>query len=104
MKVVLGNCPEYLAQTMASTLVTEQLAACVTLLPGAVSWYRWKGELCKDAHSMLLIKASDHQLPALHKRYSALHPDDVPEFVTLAVDEALSDPRYVEWVAGQRSS
>jgi periplasmic divalent cation tolerance protein len=46
------------AQTIARVLVEEQLAACVNILPGACSIYRWQGVIHQDEESVLLIKTA----------------------------------------------
>ena len=100
MRVVLCNCPAPEAEGLARQLVTEGLAACVNVLEGVKSFYRWHGELQEDVEHTLLIKVSADKLGALGDRIRALHSYDTVEVVVLSVDVAASDPDYVAWVRG----
>ena len=59
----------------------RRLAACVNVLPGVVSVYRWKGEVCRDEELLLVIKTRAERLPALREALVALHPYELPELV-----------------------
>lgn len=84
------------ARSLARTIVEEQLAACVTLIPAVESIYRWQGKIESSAETLLLIKTGPQQLSALEARLPALHSYEVPEFLVLDV-EAASHP-YLEWL------
>jgi periplasmic divalent cation tolerance protein len=85
-------------ETVARTLVTEGLAACVNLLPEMQSVYQWKGELTVDRERQLIIKTTAGRLQALRTRLHQLHPYDVPEFLVIPVTEG--SPQYLQWLAG----
>lgn len=97
MRVVLCNCPPDAAPTLARALVDKRLAACVNLIPGVRSIYRWQGEICDDGETTLLIK-SDAAPGALEAAIVELHPYSVPEILALDIDETHSHAPYVEWV------
>jgi periplasmic divalent cation tolerance protein len=84
------------AKDLGRLLVEEGLAACVTLLPGCVSIYRWEGELQEEPECLLLIKTVDERLDELERRLSTLHPYDVPEFV--ALEPAAVSDGYLAWL------
>jgi periplasmic divalent cation tolerance protein len=84
------------AERIARSLVERRLAACVNVVPGVVSIYRWKGGICRDEERLLVIKTRLERLPALREALVALHPYDVPELVALAV-EAGHEP-YLAWL------
>ena len=86
------------AGKMARTLVEERLAACVTLVPGVESVYRWKEQVESATETMMLIKTGPEQLAALEARLHELHSYQTPEFLVLKV-EAGSHP-YLDWLAG----
>lgn len=98
MIVVLCNAPPDQAPRLARALVEEGLAACVNLLPGVRSIYRWQGEVHDEAETTLLVKTAASRAADLRARLAELHPYEVPEIVVLPVDEAASDPRYLAWV------
>ena len=87
--------PEVGAQ-LARRLVEEGLAACVNLVPGVRSIYRWQGALQEDAEILLIAKTRAALLDALVARVRALHPYELPEVVALAV--AGGSAPYLDWV------
>ncbi len=98
--LVFCTCPdEAVAERIAGALVEERLAACVNRLPGVVSTYRWKGEVCRDSESLLLIKTTIERFAALRERIVALHPYELPEVI--AVDIARGLPPYLDWIAAE---
>jgi periplasmic divalent cation tolerance protein len=94
--VVLSTAPPGQAHEIARALVAERLAACVNLLPGVRSVYRWKGSLQDDPETALWIKTTPERLAALAERLRALHPYEVPEVLVLSPLSGSSD--YVGWV------
>jgi periplasmic divalent cation tolerance protein len=95
--VCLVTCPSRdIGLSISRQLVDDQLAACVNLLPGVESVYRWKGEISIDEEVLLLIKSSEHLIDRLKARIFELHPYEVPEFVVLS-PIAVSD-KYAEWL------
>ncbi|MDB6164587.1 MAG: divalent-cation tolerance protein CutA [Xanthomonadaceae bacterium] len=98
--VCLCTCPdEATAQAIARALVAERLAACVNVLPGVQSVYRWHGEVTRADEVVLLIKTVRDRLQALTARLEALHPYELPELVAVEVVGGL--PAYLDWIAGQ---
>lgn len=96
-EVVLITVPsEEVAKTIARALVEEGLAACVNLLPGLTSIYRWQGEVVEDRELLLLAKTTTHAFPRLKERVKALHPYTVPEIVALPIAEGHGP--YLDWL------
>ena len=96
--VVYCTCPDITAaERLASTLVDERLAACVNLIPGVRSFFRWEGSVCDEAEVLLVVKTRQALVNALAERVTDLHPYDVPEVISLPVTGGLSD--YLAWVA-----
>ncbi|GAA5215476.1 divalent-cation tolerance protein CutA [Corallincola platygyrae] len=95
--LVLSTSPdEAIAKRLAQTLVEEQLAACVSMIPQITSVYMWQGEIESDTEVQLLIKSDRVRLPALESRLMSLHPYEVPEFLVLDVDSGSED--YLAWL------
>ena len=86
------------ADGWARALVEERLAACISVHPSMVSFYRWKGKVERDAERQLVIKTTRDRVAPLEARLRELHSYDLPEFVVLTV--AGSD-EYAEWIADQ---
>ncbi|MBX3699074.1 MAG: divalent-cation tolerance protein CutA [Dokdonella sp.] len=87
------------AAAIAATLVEERLAACVSVLPGMRSTFRWRGETHVDEEVLMLIKTTRDAYPALAARLLELHPYELPEII--AVDVSVAHAPYAEWVAHQ---
>ena len=96
MHVVLSTIAPEAAESLASKLIDERVAACVNILPGVTSIYRWEGEVHRDSETLLVIKTSAEALPNLMQRVADLHPYDVPEIV--ALDTSSVHPPYAAWV------
>ncbi len=84
------------AKRIGDTLVGEKLAACMNIVPGLRSIYRWKGETCDEGEVLCLLKTRLSVFPALRERILALHPYEVPELIALPVVAASES--YAEWV------
>src|SRR5689334_7865570 len=84
------------ARTLARALVEERLAACVNIVPGVQSIYRWQGSLCDEGEVICLIKTRPERLEALRARLPALHPYEVPEVMVLPASQV--HPPYLKWV------
>jgi periplasmic divalent cation tolerance protein len=90
------------AERIARALVDQGVAACVNVVPGVTSYYRWKGALEKDAEILLVIKAQAAGFDALKAALLALHPYEVPELIAIPV--AAGHRPYLEWLAGAPSA
>ena len=94
------TCPDTdTAERLAEALVEERLAACVNILPGLRSVYRWQAEVERADETLLLIKTVRERFDALSARIKALHPHELPE--VLAVEAAAGLPAYLHWVADE---
>lgn len=82
-------------ERIATALVERGLAACVNVLPGAMSVYRWEGALQREAEHVLIVKTNSERFEALRLALVELHPYDVPELVATRI-EAGHAP-YLEW-------
>ena len=87
------------AEKVARTLVEERLAACVNVVPGVVSIYRWKGNVEQEPELLLVIKTLAERVDALKARLLELHPYELPEVVVIPIGGGHS--AYLEWIAQQ---
>jgi periplasmic divalent cation tolerance protein len=95
-------CPDaQTAQRIADVLVEERLAACVSVLPGMRSTYRWEGAIEHADEVLLLAKTVPVQWPALQARILALHPYELPELLAV---EARGLPAYLQWISREASA
>lgn len=86
------------AERLATLLVEARLAACVNVIPGVVSIYRWKDAVVRDGERLLVIKTTADRFEELKKRLVAEHGYDVPE--VLAVPVADGHAPYLAWLEG----
>jgi periplasmic divalent cation tolerance protein len=84
------------ATAIARTLVREKLAACVNVLPGIASIFRWEGRVEEVREVLLVIKSRRALSKKLISRVRALHSYQVPEVVTIPI--ASGNPAYLRWV------
>ena len=84
------------AERIARSLVDDRLAACVNLIPGLASIYRWEGKVENADETLLVIKTTAANLDSVASAISQLHSYEVPEFLVLT-PEAASKP-YREWL------
>ena len=100
--VVLVTCPNRkIGKKVGQVLVKEWLAACVNVVPGLTSIYRWEGKIRQEAEVLLIIKTHRSRLQALIRRVTALHPYSTPEIIALPLVGG-STP-YVTWVQDSSS-
>ena len=81
---------------IARGLVEERLAACVNVIQGVRSIYRWEDEVQDDAEVVLVIKTRADRCEALAARIKDLHPYDLPEVLMLPAVGG-SAP-YLAWI------
>jgi periplasmic divalent cation tolerance protein len=93
---VLVTAPVAEAEGLARALVDEGLAACVNLIPGIRSFYRWEGQVQDDDEVLLVIKTGSVRREALAERVRELHSYDLPE--VLALPAVGGSRRYLDWV------
>ncbi len=98
--VVLSTCgSEEEAVRIAKRLVNDRLAACVNLVPGIRSFYRWEGKV-EDSHEWLLIvKTSRDRFDALHMVLETAHSYELPEVLALPIVDG--SPNYLEWMTAE---
>src|SRR5262245_19762520 len=84
------------AQTIARALVEARLAACVNIIPGLTSIYRWEGQVCEDSELLLVIKTKGQQVAALQERLAHLHSYALPEVIALPICDGST--RYLAWL------
>lgn len=95
--VVLSTCDsEEQAAKVARGLVERKLAACVSILPGARSIYRWKGQIEDTAEWVLVIKSRRDLFDALRTELQKLHSYEVPEVVALPIVDGSEG--YLAWL------
>ena len=95
--VVLCNCPSAAgAEKIARHLVEKRLAACVNVIPGVRSIYRWRGEVEEGDEWTLLIKSRRDLFDHVRAEIERLHSYEVPEVVALTIVDISAN--YMAWL------
>jgi len=85
------------ALTLAQSIVERRLAACVNILAGCTSVYRWKGALEEASEIPVIMKTRAARYPELEAAIRELHPYELPEIIAVPAVRGLPD--YLEWIA-----
>ena len=95
--VILSTCSsEAEAAKIARMLIDGRAAACVNVLPGVRSYYRWQGKVEMGQEWLLIIKTSRDQFGAVRGAIESAHSYEVPEVLALPIAECA--PAYLAWM------
>lgn len=95
--VILVTAPDAeVGERLGRALVGERLAACVNIVPGVTSLYRWDGDVHRAGEVLLIVKSTVDAFARVKERVKELHPYEVPEIIDLPV--RTGEARYLEWV------
>jgi periplasmic divalent cation tolerance protein len=86
------------AYLIAREIVARRQAACVNIVPGIRSIYRWKGKICKDGELMLLVKSLEGEFDGIAATIRELHSYELPEILSFNVTQG--EQKFLEWIAG----
>jgi periplasmic divalent cation tolerance protein len=96
--VVMTNTPDMdVARKIAADLLEKSLAACINIVNGCESHYRWHGKLETSSEVQLLIKTTVSRYGEIETAIRALHPYELPEIIAVPVIKGSHD--YLAWVA-----
>jgi periplasmic divalent cation tolerance protein len=96
-QIVLSTCGDRdTAERIAHRLVEQHLAACVNILPGVQSVYRWQGAVQSESEVLLLIKTKATLIEGVQSTIASLHSYEVPEFLVLPISGG--SPAYMAWL------
>lgn len=96
--LVFTNLPDRdAALALARALVGRRLAACVNVLAGCTSVYRWQGDIEEAGEVPVLLKTRATRYAEVEAAIRELHPYELPEIVAVPIVRGL--PEYLDWVA-----
>lgn len=81
---------------IAHELLVRRHAACVNMISGVKSIYRWKGKICRDGEYVLIIKSMAEEYDAVAATIRELHSYEVPEILAFRVSQG--DPSFLDWI------
>jgi periplasmic divalent cation tolerance protein len=92
------TCPDAdQAAQLGRSLVEHQLAACVNILPGMQSIYRWQDKIETAAEAVLIVKTTSSAVERVQGHILAHHPYECPCIAALPV--VAGNPGYLRWIA-----
>jgi periplasmic divalent cation tolerance protein len=86
------------AYLIAREIVARRQAACVNVVPGIRSIYRWKGKICKDGELLLIVKTLEDEFEGVAATIRELHSYEFPEILSFSVNRG--EKSFLDWIAG----
>lgn len=84
------------ARKIADILVDRKKAACVNIVPGVNSLFRWKGKIEEAEESLMVVKTRAELFPDVVSLVKSVHSYEVPEIIALPIVEG--SPDYLDWL------
>ena len=101
--VVVTSLPDMAAaKELARALVEARVAACVQLVDGMQSVYRWEGKVCEAYEVLLSAKTTDSKWSEISQYIQDHHPYDLPEILAFSPEQYAQ--QYGEWVQAEVNS
>lgn len=94
--ITTGNKAE--ARSIGKALVEERLAACINIIDGMESMYRWEGQIESGNETILIAKTTYGNLEQLTGKVKELHSYDCPCIITMTVTEQEGNEEYLNWL------
>ncbi len=90
------------ARNAGRGLITAKLAACVNILPGMTSIFRWQGAIEEAQEVVMLIKTRAGLADAVIAAVKGQHPYEVPSLVTIKIEAGFQP--YLDWIVSETAA
>ena len=87
------------AEAAGRSLVERRLAACVNILPGMISHYRWEGKVERGEEAVMLIKTRASLAEEVRSAVKTMHSYDTPAILVLPIESV--DQSYLRWILAE---
>jgi periplasmic divalent cation tolerance protein len=87
------------AERAGTALIEAQLAACVNILPGMISLYRWKGAVERGEETVMIVKTRATLAEAVAEKVREMHPYDTPAVLVIPIESV--DSGYLAWLTAE---
>jgi periplasmic divalent cation tolerance protein len=87
------------AEQAGRSLVELRLAACVNILPGMISHYRWEGEVERGEEAVMIVKTRASLTAAVEAAVKELHPYSTPAILVIALESV--EQTYLKWLMAE---
>ena len=97
--IYITTASEAEAKQIALSLLEARLIASANIIPGAVSLFRWRGEIKQAAECVLVAKTHEELADAAVKQAEKLHSYECPGILVLPVSSG--SETYFDWIAAE---
>jgi periplasmic divalent cation tolerance protein len=87
------------AEQAGRALIERRLCACVNILPGMISHYRWQGAVERAEEVVMIIKTRASLAEGVRTAVKEMHSYTTPAFLVIAVESV--DPAYLDWLLAE---
>jgi periplasmic divalent cation tolerance protein len=87
------------AEQAARALVERRLAACVNILPGMVSVYRWKGKVERGEEAVMIVKTRASLAEGVTTAVKEMHSYTTPAILVMPLESV--EQSYLGWILGE---
>ena len=87
------------AINIGRTLVDERLVACVNIIDGVRSIYRWEGKIEDEKETVLVMKTVSAKVKVVTQKIKSLHSYDCP--CVVVVDIVGGNDDFLQWIANE---
>jgi periplasmic divalent cation tolerance protein len=84
------------AEKAGRQMVEAGLAACVNILPGMISVYRWQGAVERAEEIVMICKTRASLAERVRGAIRRIHPYDTPAILVLPIESV--DQTYFQWL------
>ena len=92
---------EFNANLIATTLVEDNLAACVNIIPAIPSIYKWEDITQNDSELLLMIKTQEEKFKQVEEKIKELHENTLPEIIAVPIVQGSEE--YQNWIVKETS-
>jgi periplasmic divalent cation tolerance protein len=90
------------AEQAGRALVERRLAACVNILPGMISHYRWEGKIERGEEAVMIVKTRASLVDAVEVAVKELHSYSTPAILVIALEHV--EKNYLGWLLAETES
>ena len=87
------------AEKAGRALLERTLAACVNILPGMVSLYRWQGAIERGEEAVMIIKTRASLAEAVRAAVKEMHSYETPAILVIPLESV--DSAYLGWLLAE---
>ncbi len=84
------------AEKAGRALVERRIAACVNILPGMISLYRWEGAVERGEEAVMIVKTRASLAETVRMAVKDTHPYTTPAILVLPIESL--DQTYFAWI------